>query len=413
GEVAVWVGVSARHRADAFQACRYLIDEIKHRLPVWKKEHYVEGPAEWVDCEGCHHHEPLIEASEYYKRQLTLPEFGELEQEKLATAKVLVVGAGGLGCGALPSLVGAGVGEITICDPDQLEVTNLHRQHLYDHRDVGQFKASLAAQRMAGLNPLLKIKSLPEKFDEQNAMDLVSAHDIVVDGTDNFAAKFLMHDVCFAQKKVLVQGAIYQYEGQLQVFDFRDSNDAGCLRCAWPEVPAADCVDSCADAGVLGAVPAMLGNMQALETIKAIVGSESPATSGTILIELESLSMSTIKRPKLSTCALCSDGADPYAVTAPATPEWEVTLAEFKLLHPQGEVIDIRSLGTKPSLDTYCVGWASVPTTDKARLFDAEFSGQSLLVCDRGVSSSNLTEELHSAGHTNFWSLKGGATALK
>jgi hypothetical protein len=163
----------------------------------------------------------------------------------------------------------------------------------------------------------------------------------------------------------------------------------------------------------LGAVPAMVGNMQALETIKAIVGRESPATSGTILIELESMSMSTIKRPKISNCPLCGAAAEPFVVTVPVTPEWEVTLAEFKVLHPQGAVIDIRSLGTTPSLDTYCVGWMSVPKQDTARLFNSEFAGQSLLVCDRGGSSRNLTQELHSAGHTNFWSLKGGAAALK
>lgn len=420
GEVAVWVGASARHRAEAFKACRFLIDEIKHRLPVWKKEHYVEGAAEWVDCEGCHDHEVLVEAhnspvdaSVYYKRQLSLPDFGEREQEQLATARVLVVGAGGLGCAALPSLVGAGVGDITICDADRLDLTNLHRQHLYDHRDLGQFKAKLAAQRMAALNPLPKIQSVTETFDESNAVELIARHDIVLDCTDNFATKFLLHDVCFAEQKVLVQGAVYQYEGQLQVFDFRTKNQAGCLRCAWPTTPEAHCVESCDEAGVLGAVPAVLGNLQALETIKAIIGRPSPATTATILIEFETLSMSTIKRPRVATCPLCGDRAQPFAVAAPVTRPWEVTLAEFQSLHPQGSIIDIRTARAHPSLADHCQQWTLVPEQEKARLFQDEFSSESLLVCQRGVASRLLIEELRTAGHSNFWSLKGGINALK
>jgi len=416
GEVAVWVGASARHRADAFKACRFLIDEIKHRMPVWKKEHYVEGEAEWVDCEGCHHHETLIKADEYYKRQLSLPDFGPEQQDQMTQAKVLVVGAGGLGCAALPSLVGAGVGQVTICDPDRLDVTNLHRQHLYDHQQIGQFKATLAAHRMAGLNPLLKIKGVALRFEEANAAELVAEHDIILDCSDNFATRFLLHDVCFAAQKVLVQGAIYQHEGQLQVFDFRTTNHAGCLRCAWPETPAEDCVDSCADAGVLGAVPAILGNLQALESIKVIVGRQSPATEGTILIELETMAMSTIKRPRIPTCPLCGENPRPLVASPQVSPDWEVTLAQFNELHPRGTIIDIRSAGARPAHDAHDAhgaNWQLVPEVEKSRLFEAEFTAQSLLICDRGVASRALREELCAAGHENFWSLKGGVNALK
>ena len=189
GDVAVWVGVAAPHRAEAFAACREIIDAIKHRLPIWKKEHYADGDSGWVNCEHAAGHG----ATGFdYSRQLALPEVGDAGQARLAAARVLVVGAGGLGCAVLTSLAGAGVGELTIVDADRVDASNLHRQPLYVTADVGRPKAEAAAARLAAYNPDVSLKPLARRFDAALAAELVAAADVVVDCTDNFAAKFLV-----------------------------------------------------------------------------------------------------------------------------------------------------------------------------------------------------------------------------
>ncbi len=416
GEMAIWVGASARHRAEAFKACRYLIDEIKYRLPVWKKEHYVEGSAEWVDCEGCyHHHHPAFKAEQYYSRQLRLPDFGTPEQEKLREAKVLVVGAGGLGCPALSALVGAGVGQVTIVDGDRLDVSNLHRQTLYSHEEVGEFKAVLATQRLTALNPLIKITACAERFSGENAAALLAAHDVVLDCTDNFSTKFLLHDGCFLARKVLVQASIYQYEGQFQVFDFRREIEAGCLRCAWPEIPAADCVGSCAEVGVLGAVPAVLGGMQAMETIKLIVGRSSPATSATVLVDLLSLETRRIRRPRTPDCPLCGEqprirslGDEDYEQRR----DWEVGLAVFWEQHPDGLVIDIRDEEDRQGLTTEQASWQHLPVNEGAWTLAQPAGVDRLYVCRVGRKTRDLVDALRAEGDQQAWSLWRGTDGL-
>jgi adenylyltransferase/sulfurtransferase len=415
GEMAVWVGASGRHREDAFRACRYLIDEIKHRLPVWKKEHYVEGPSAWVDCQGCGHQEPSVSEEQYYSRQMSLPAIGIAGQGKLKEARVLVVGAGGLGCPALAALTGAGVGRLTICDGDRLDVSNLHRQTLYRHQDLGRNKAELAARRLADLNPLITITARAEFLGTQNAADLVGDHDVVLDCTDNFSAKYLLHDVCFLQRKVLVQAGIYQYEGQLQVFDFRGDTDAGCLRCTWPDLPAPGCVDSCADAGVLGAVPAVLGGMQAMEAVKMITGLDTPATGATVLVDLLSLATTSIRRPRQPDCPLCGRRPRVRSIIPDEYGEhldFEISLEGFLALDPGGLIVDIREDYERRDLPPDQAAWGHIPLSDRAR-WSAFKSGQDvLLVCQHGIRSRVLTEALRAAGHDRVWSLWRGVVGL-
>ena len=418
GEMAIWVGASARHREAAFKACRFLIDEIKYRLPVWKKEHYVEGPAEWVDCQGCyHHHGPDFKEEEYYSRQLCLPDFGAPAQEKLRAAKVLVVGAGGLGCPALSSLAGAGVGQITICDGDRLDVSNLHRQTLFSHEDVGQYKAVLATQRLAALNPLIKITSMTDRFDENNAAELIAEHDVVLDCTDNFATKFRLHDACFKGHKVLVQASIYQYEGQLQVFDFREQTSAGCLRCAWPEIPPDDCVNSCVEAGVVGAVPAVLGSLQAMETIKVITDRSSPATSATVLVDLLTLDNTTIKRPRLADCPLCGHKPRQKPVAAAEYEpfmDWEVGLEKFMASHPEGRIVDIREANERYQMTPREASWSHVPLSATEEIMALANADEHILfVCRVGMRTRHLVSALRAAGGHKTWSLFGGVSGLR
>lgn len=416
GELAVWVGASARHRAEAFQACRYLIDEIKSRLPIWKKEHYLEGAAEWVDCQGClHHHAPGFTTEQYYDRQLRLPDFGTAEQAMLREARVLVVGAGGLGCPALSALAGAGVGQITICDGDRLDVSNLHRQSLYSHGDLGQYKAVLASHRLQALNPLIEVTPRTDRVDALNVAGLVAQNDIVLDGTDNFATRFLLHDACFFSGKVLVQASVYQYEGQLQAFDFRGNTNAGCLRCAWPEIPAPDSVGSCAQTGVLGAVPAVLGSMQAMEAIKLIVGRDSPATTATVLVDLLTLMTNVIDRPRGKDCPLCGERPRIRQIVANEYEErlpWEVDLTEFIDRCPRGTIIDIR--GTRECSPSIAAAdsWSHRPDLNRDSFLAQNFSGDTLLVCQVGVKTRRLVRELRESGHDRVWSLWGGVEGL-
>jgi adenylyltransferase/sulfurtransferase len=414
GEMAVWVGASARHRQEAFRACRFLIDEIKDRLPVWKKEHYVTGAPEWVDCQGCgHHHEPALAAEQFYGRQLSLPDFGVEGQAQLTSARVLVVGAGGLGCPALSALTGAGVGHLTICDGDRLDVSNLHRQTLYSHEDLGEFKAALAARRLANLNPLVTVTARTEYLTTANAVELVADHDLVLDCSDNFATRFLLHDACFGQHKVLVQAGIYQYEGQLQVFDFRGESTAGCLRCVWPEEPSAGCVGTCADAGVLGAVPAVLGGMQALETIKLLTGRESPSTGATVLVDLLSLRTSHVARPRDPACPLCGEQPRPVPSSCGDEREpWEVGLAEFRQMFPAGRVVDIRENHERTQLSTTEATWDHIASSDADRLLDLDPERDTLLVCHLGVRTFHAVHALRAAGNQRVWSLAGGVESL-
>jgi sulfur-carrier protein adenylyltransferase/sulfurtransferase len=207
---------------------------------------------------------------ERYHRQIILPGFGEEGQQKLLKAKVLVIGAGGLGCAALQYLTAAGVGTIGIMDDDVVALNNLHRQVLYSVNDIGFSKAERAANILSRLNPEIKIIPYNERLTTQNTLALFDEFDIIIDGTDNFATRYMINDACVLLKKPLVFGAISQFEGQLSVF--RNGNDDVNYRDIFPDPPKEGEVLNCAEAGVPGALAGIIGTMMANETIKLIVG---------------------------------------------------------------------------------------------------------------------------------------------
>lgn len=208
---------------------------------------------------------------ERYQRQVILPGFGENGQQKLLNAKVLVVGAGGLGCPALQYLTAAGVGMIGIIDDDTVASNNLHRQVLYSVNDIGFSKAERAAGILRQLNPEIKIISYNERLTTQNALTLLEEFDVIMDGTDNFSTRYMINDACVLLKKPLVYGAISQFEGQLSVFRNENDGDVN-YRDIFPEPPKDGEILNCAEAGVLGTIPGMIGMMMANETIKLIIG---------------------------------------------------------------------------------------------------------------------------------------------
>ena len=203
-----------------------------------------------------------------YNRQMMLPEIGDAGQEKLKKAKVLVIGAGGLGCPVLQYIATAGVGTIGIVDFDKVEIHNLHRQILYTENQVGQAKSTTAKSVLENLNPLIDIIAFEEKLTAENAVRIIQNFDMVVDGCDNFATRYLINDTCVTLGKSLVYGSILKYEGQLAVFNHEGSKN---LRDLFPEPPNSEDVPNCNLNGVMGSLPGIIGTMMAHETLKLIM----------------------------------------------------------------------------------------------------------------------------------------------
>ncbi|WP_299435143.1 HesA/MoeB/ThiF family protein [uncultured Aquimarina sp.] len=204
-----------------------------------------------------------------YNRHLILDEIGEEGQNKLASAKVLVIGAGGLGCPILQYLTAAGIGTIGIIDDDEVDQTNLQRQILYTIDDIGKSKAKVASEKLSRLNPFVFFKVYEEKLDVDNALGLFEAYDIIVDGSDNFPTRYLVNDACVLTERPLVFGSIFKFQGQVSVLNY---NDGPTYRCLFPDPPAPGAVPNCSDIGVLGVLPGIIGSLQANEVIKMITG---------------------------------------------------------------------------------------------------------------------------------------------
>jgi sulfur-carrier protein adenylyltransferase/sulfurtransferase len=437
GELAVWVGVTAPHRDEAFAACRYIIDEVKHRLPIWKKEHYEGGDSGWVNCERCaeepdhdagrpapdhahsHSHAPGeghardpgqahdVFAHDY-SRQVVLPEVGASGQTKLAGASVLVVGAGGLGVPVLQYLAAAGVGRIGIVDGDVVESSNLHRQPLYEVADIGRAKAVVAAERLRRMNRDLRCEAIAGRVDPGNVDALVAGHDLVVECTDNLRTKFLVNDAVVGGGRPAVFASVYQYEGQLQAW--LPEPDWPCLRCVWPEAPRDGMVGNCAEAGVLGPVPGALGAMQAMLALRILLGIEPAPLRGLVVVNLLNHTTQNITAAR---DPACNHGA-PTRVLASQAPPLEVEFASLQDARAAGfELVDVREPWElaldPPGLDT----GLHLPLSellDGRRSFPAQ--GRHLIVCAHGVRSLSLAEHLREHGRAEVYSMRGGIAAL-
>ena len=204
-----------------------------------------------------------------YARHIILPEIGLEGQQKLKQAKVLVVGAGGLGCPVLQYLTAAGVGTLGIIDFDTVDESNLQRQVLYSTEDIGKHKAAIAKEKLEKQNPYINLVSHVAHLTSANALEIISQYDIVVDGSDNFATRYLVNDACVILNKVLVFGSIFKFEGQVSVFNYKGG---ATYRCLYPEPPVEGDVPNCAEIGVLGVLPGIVGTLQATEVIKIITG---------------------------------------------------------------------------------------------------------------------------------------------
>ena len=226
---------------------------------------------------------------ERYRKQLNLPEWRKQQQMRLKESKILVVGAGGLGCGALPFLAAAGVGTITILDADVIELSNLARQVLYKTADVGAPKAFKAAEALQALNPTITTQGIAEYLTAENARANIAQHDLIIDCTDNFQTRYLINDTCLALERPFVYGAIHAWEGQFAVF-----HPAGpSYRSLFPVEPSPQEIPACDEVGVLGVLPGMIGLLQAKEAIFYLAGFESPAQKGLMTLDLRDMRLSS------------------------------------------------------------------------------------------------------------------------
>ena len=449
GDVAVWVGVSAAHRDEAFRACRFIIDEVKHRVPIWKKEHYVNGDSGWVNCERCathglehahahahdeHAHErdhehnhrhdasPLSPLSPLsppgttmlepdYSRQIALREVGGAGQEKLRRASVLVVGAGGLGVPVLQYLAGAGVGRIGIVDADKLEPSNLHRQTWYALADCGQPKAELAARRVRALNPEVVVDTHAVRLDAGNAERLAGGADLILDCSDNFTTKFLLNDIALRLRKPVLFASVYQYEGQLQLV--RGDDASPCLRCVWPEASRDGLVGNCAEAGVLGPVPGVFGSLQALEALKLLLGLDGLAANEMLIFDLVTLNTQRLRARRAEACEAHRRAGQPVE---PPPPPDDLVL-EFSTLAAAADrgftLIDVRDARER---DAEPVPAPSLHMPMARLLADAgglALDRPYLLICATGMRSTAAADLLRSQGFRHCRSLRGGLKALK
>jgi molybdopterin/thiamine biosynthesis adenylyltransferase/molybdopterin synthase catalytic subunit/rhodanese-related sulfurtransferase len=467
GDMAVWVGVSARHRAEAFLACRYIIDEVKHRVPIWKKEHYQNGDSGWVNCERCaaptadsetdtgtqtaghghtghdhvghdagHNHlgrtHRLTPATASalastharvgapipdYSRQMALKEVGASGQAKLRASRVLVIGCGGLGVPVISYLSGAGIGRLGLVDGDRLEPSNLHRQTMYALADVGKLKAELAADRVRALNPDVDVRAYTVRLDALNAPDLIAQHDLVIDCTDNFSTKFLLNDYCVQLGKPAVFASVYQYEGQLQVV----RPGSACLRCVWPEATRDGIVGNCSEAGVLGPVPGIFGGLQSFEAMKLLLDLPGQLDGELMVLDLLTLSTSRVRTKRASSCpehAISRATAAQVAAVAQANAaaaNLEVSFETLDQALDAGfDIVDIREPYELQEIPMPSSHSRNIPMAQLLHGQPAfEPAGKTLLVCASGRRSLAATQELRERGLADIYSLRGGVKGLQ
>jgi molybdopterin/thiamine biosynthesis adenylyltransferase len=247
---------------------------------------------------------------ERYARHLILREIGGAGQARLSKARVLVVGAGGLGSPAILYLAAAGVGTIGIVDPDLVSLSNLQRQIAHRTQDVGRLKVESAVEHARAINPHVRLEAHPVRLGVENAVALIAAHDLVIDGSDNFATRFLVNDTCYRVGRTLVSGAVGQFDGQLAVYKAHvrpcGRRIHPCYRCLVPEAPEGS--ESCTGAGVVGALTGVIGSMQALEAIKEILGIGESLAGRLMLYDGLGAAVRTVRLPPDPACAVCGAG---------------------------------------------------------------------------------------------------------
>ncbi|ACB76808.1 molybdopterin-synthase adenylyltransferase MoeB [Opitutus terrae] len=350
-----------------------------------------------------------------YSRHLLLEQVGLAGQRRIAAARVLVIGAGGLGSPAGLYLAAAGIGTLGIADLDRVEAHNLQRQLLHDTASVGEPKVSSAARRLRGLNPHVRVVEHASGVTTENAPGLFANYDVIVDGTDNFDARYMNNDAAFHAGKPLVFGSVFKFEGQVAVFD--PAHDGPCYRCLFPEPPASGSVPGCGEAGVLGALCGVIGSLQALETIKLVTGVGAPLRGKLLTYDALTQTFQTLALARNPSCPLCGDGAiAPAAQLPPRAPDAprEISAAEARhrldTTPEQTLLLDVRE-----PWETEIVriaGAEHIPMRQvPARLSTLPKDRDLLVLCHHGSRSRQVSEFLRAQGFPRAINVAGGIAA--
>src|SRR6187397_2223718 len=361
-----------------------------------------------------------------YSRHLILPEVALEGQQRLKASRVLLIGAGGLGSPLALYLAAAGVGTIGLVDFDVVDVTNLQRQIVHGTSDVGRPKLESARDRLKDMNPHVHVEGYETRLTSENALEIVRDYDIVIDGTDNFATRYLTNDACVILGKPNVYGSIYRFEGRSSVFA---TEDGPCYRCLYPEPPPPGLVPSCAEGGVLGVLPGLVGTLQATEAIKLILGAGDSLVGRLLLVDALAMTFRALKVRRDPGCAICGDRPtirtlidyQQFCGVAPAPPpalprEFTTTVEELKARIDRADriwILDVR----EPNEAAICriPGATLIPLRDLPARVDELPRGADapdiIVHCKMGGRSAKAVTLLREQGFTKLKNLEGGILA--
>ncbi len=363
-----------------------------------------------------------------YSRHLILPEVGMEGQKKLKAASVLMVGAGGLGSPLGMYLAAAGIGRLGIVDFDVVDESNLQRQILHGTKDVGRPKLESARDRIHDINPNVQVDLHAVHLTSENALDIIRAYDVVADGTDNFPTRYLVNDACVLTGRPNVYASIFRFEGQASIFG---APDGPCYRCLYAEPPPPGLVPSCAEGGVLGVLPGLVGSIQALEVIKLILGAGDPLIGRLLLIDTFGMQFRTLKVRKNPDCPVCGDhptvtelidyqlfcGITPPAQNGHADGHDEVpeiTARELKERLDRGDEVFVLDVRKPHEVDIATLGAPLIPLDellDRVDELEPHREKDIVIHCRTGARSATAVKQLREQGFTNLYNLRGGLHA--
>jgi len=341
-----------------------------------------------------------------YARQIKLPEFGAEGQRRLAQGSALVVGAGGLGSPIAIYLAAAGVGRIGLVDFDRVDETNLHRQVLYDTKDIGRVKLDAAREHLLSLNPEIEITTHEGALTSDNALDILGDYDVVLDGTDNFPTRYLVNDACTLLGKPNVYGSVFRFEGQVSVFDARNGP---CYRCLYPEPPPPHLVPSCADAGVIGVLPGVIGTIQATEAIKLLAQIGEPLLGRLLLFDALAMTFRTMRLQK--NCHAHAPVTHLIDYEGFCNP-MDITAKELAEHRDDYVLVDVREpveWNTGHLDGALHIPMQQIPT----RTTEIPRDRDVVIYCRSGARSARVQQFLQSEGYTRVKNLTGGVIAWR